>query len=80
MSEEYRELSKEEERAFILELTELTKKHKIKISGCGCCDSPSLYDAEITSEQSGYSYDRFLQWIDPSDEYDWEKLSKYIIK
>ena len=32
----------EREAEFLKELTALTKKHKIQISGCGCCGSPSL--------------------------------------
>jgi hypothetical protein len=27
---------------FLQELSELSRKHRIEISGCGCCDSPSL--------------------------------------
>jgi hypothetical protein len=29
---------------FLKELGELTKKHNIKIDGCGCCGSPMLID------------------------------------
>ena len=29
---------------FLEELTKLTKKHGVLISGCGCCDSPYLVD------------------------------------
>ena len=29
-------------RNFILDLTELSRKYKLMISGCGCCSSPSI--------------------------------------
>lgn len=29
---------------FLKELTELSKKHKVYIAGCGCCESPYLYE------------------------------------
>lgn len=39
--------------AFLDDLTEVTKKHGIKIHGCGCCGSPCLeYDL---SEGVGYN-------------------------
>lgn len=39
-------------RKFLEELNELTKKHSLKIGGCGDCDSPwvvELYDKKNTS-------------------------------
>lgn len=32
---------------FLQDLAELTKKHGIKIDGCGCCGSPWLEDNEM---------------------------------
>jgi hypothetical protein len=34
----------EQVEAFLVELTELTKKYRIRIHGCGCCGSPYLED------------------------------------
>ncbi len=34
--------SRSEEVAFLLDLSALTRKHGIAISGCGCCGSPFL--------------------------------------
>lgn len=34
----------EREKEFLKELTDLTLKYKICISGCGCCGSPALDD------------------------------------
>jgi hypothetical protein len=31
---------------FLKELTELTKKHNIKVEGCGCCGSPMIIDTK----------------------------------
>jgi hypothetical protein len=36
--------NKERLELFLSELTKLTNKHQIEISGCGCCDSPYLID------------------------------------
>lgn len=36
----------EEQRAFLAELRLLTLKYRIGIDGCGCCDSPYLYDID----------------------------------
>ena len=47
---------KEEQRQFLKELAELTKKYGIVISGCGCCGSPSL---EQTSDDGKYYADGF---------------------
>jgi hypothetical protein len=33
---------------FLKELTELTKKYKLTICGCGCCGSPSIDDENKT--------------------------------
>lgn len=38
------ENGKERRDAFLSELRELTEKHGVVISGCGCCGSPRLTD------------------------------------
>lgn len=32
--------------AFLRELTDLTRKHRVCIAGCGCCGSPYLLDLD----------------------------------
>lgn len=39
-------LQAEKVAVFLEELTALSRKHGIKISGCGCCGSPSLTSCE----------------------------------
>ena len=48
----------EKEQAFVDELTELSRKHRIVIWGCGCCDSPCL----MGMDEEGLN-------IDPSSKY-----------
>jgi len=78
----------EKEREFLIGLEQLTRKTGIAIGGCGCCGSPFLLEAEITSDKSGYgrrtksdatSDADYIGWIDPTD-YDWEDYSQNIIK
>jgi hypothetical protein len=45
-------VKQEEIDAFCKELTELSKKHKILIGGCGCCGSPFL--AYLLDENGQY--------------------------
>ena len=35
-----------ETEQFLLELTELTRKHKVRIGACGCCNSPWVTKVE----------------------------------
>ena len=71
----------ENERAFLIGLEKLTRETGIEIAGCGCCGSPFLLEADITDTRSGYGMlDGQVEWIDPSDDYDWEKYSKFIVK
>ena len=72
----------EKEKEFLIGLERLTRKTGIEIGGCGCCGSPFLLEAKITSEKSGYAYRCFsdVTWVDPSDKYDWKEYSKKIVK
>lgn len=56
-------MASDKEQAFINDLIELSKKHKMIIGGCGCCGSPFLleFDEEITAEGT-YIYDNQLEW------------------
>ena len=62
----------EKERQFILELNCLTRKHKIKIGGCGCCGSPHLEEFEKEpGPNDGYACDgsEKLEWIEEAYPY-----------
>jgi len=57
---------------FLQELSALTRKYKIEIGGCGCCDSPYLTDL-LENEQAeswGYKYpDGYkMYWCDNTGE------------
>lgn len=52
---------------FLKELSELTKKHKIAIAGCGCCGSPFLESA-VKGERLEGIYD-WLDWDEVAEEY-----------
>jgi hypothetical protein len=69
--------------AFLLELTELSQEHGIKIGGCGCCGSPFLSEI-TTTEKDGQYYvpmsgdspdDQEVQWL--TDEAIAERRSWY---
>lgn len=49
------------EDEFLKELTQLTKKYKIEIKGCGCCGSPYLKNIETIKENSKYIYEDQIQ-------------------
>lgn len=49
---------------FLKELTNLTKRYKIAINGCGCCGSPWLYNIE-----TGETIRDDLTWDDDKEEY-----------
>lgn len=40
----------EVEKAFLRDLTEVTRRHRIAVGGCGCCGSPHLI--EISAEDA----------------------------
>lgn len=48
--------------AFLTELTELSRKYKIIVSGCGCCGSPYLMKAD-TQGQYIADDDDDLRWV-----------------
>jgi hypothetical protein len=63
---------------FLQELNELTRRHKIKIGGCGCCGSPWLEDCstelpgeyildEPVEHSSGIIYRNDLGWKKSDD-------------
>jgi hypothetical protein len=39
------QLTREREADFLADLTALSRKHGIVVTGCGCCGSPSLVEA-----------------------------------
>jgi len=43
---------------FLAELTHLSRKYKIAVCGCGCCDSPYLNDDDTASVYGLYPGDR----------------------
>lgn len=69
------------EKEFIRELEQLSRKYKLKVWGCGCCGSPALHELEEREmlEDSGYIYENGLEWIFPGD-YDWCKSKDKVVK
>jgi len=59
------ELTKEQVKKFLEELTELTRKHGIKVCGCGCCGSPWL--DVISIDELGYEYEVSSDWSSSFD-------------
>lgn len=72
----------ENERQFLLELTALTRKYGIAITGCGCCGSPALEKAEYPTDLSaGYTMSPgHLLWLEPANEFLWERYSGGIVR
>ena len=65
----------ENQRLFLLGLRELSLKHGVVISGCGCCGSPALVDKTDLSSDGGYGslgtpghHNEFIQWMQPPTE------------
>ena len=71
------------EKAFLLELKELTRRHRIAIVGCGCCGSPSLEEIEENdfSSDDGYGTNGIsdIAWISKSCKYDWDRNKHTIV-
>jgi hypothetical protein len=64
---EEKDLTEEQVQAFLADLSELSRKHRVIIGGCGCCGSPfiSSMDAEghyKLGRDSYYEYPAGLQW------------------
>ena len=58
------------EKAFLVELTELTRKHSIQVEGCGCCGSPGLGRLKPGEESGHYGNtggSRDFEWIVDED-------------
>jgi hypothetical protein len=52
-------------KAFLAELSELSRKHKIEIGGCGCCGSPFLFpltDKELDGRYTLSHAEDYLRW------------------
>lgn len=62
--------------AFLRDLDALAIKHGVVIGGCGCCGSPWLTAAPNNPEAGFYREGDFLQFIHPSDNYDWDKFGR----
>lgn len=43
-----KELSEENVKEFLKELSKLSRRYKVTIAGCGCCGSPFLHSMEKT--------------------------------
>ena len=56
-------LSRTASSAFLKDLEELTRKHKIVIWGCGCCGSPGLIPLQDTETGPNFRY-----VVDPDEE------------
>ncbi len=62
----------EKYEAFLNELTKLTQKYGVEISGCGCCGSPALTEVKAAIENVSpwlspeySSCERLFQYGDP---------------
>lgn len=66
----------DQEQAFLSELSELTKRHKITIGGCGCCGSPFLTAHSEIKSKGRYilnaSYAGEVVFVEPGDPY-WDR-------
>lgn len=60
-----------DERAvlFLDELAELTKKYRVKICGCGCCDSPYLVNLDKNEDNDTELDYGCICWNEEDNEY-----------
>lgn len=69
---------------FLIGLAKLTRETGIIIGGCGCCDSPFIYDGsinELSDECAGYGYaSEHVAWISQADEYYWGEYNDSIVR
>ncbi len=71
----------EVERAFLRELSALSRKYRIAIEGCGCWGSPFLTAITDDAPPAGYGMaDGAIRWISPTDKYDWERYQSTIVR
>lgn len=56
---------------FLKDLSLLTLKHNIIIGGCGCgcCESPWLYDIDYNIQLEGEHYADRLKWNEEKNKY-----------
>ena len=70
----------DKERAFLLELTALSRKHNIVIGGCGCCGSPWIDKEDCSNPAAGYgSGNCDVEWLSPGDD-QWEKHGQTVVR
>jgi hypothetical protein len=74
-------------RRFIQGLEKLTRETGVYIVGCGCCDSPSLWDAEPHQlhPEAGYSVKPnggcvSWEYFEPDMPHRWEDDQKRIVR
>lgn len=70
----------DKERAFLIELTALSRKHNIVVSGCGCCGSPYLVEADCSDLEAGYgSGNCVVEWMSPESSH-WDKCRSTVVR
>ena len=65
-----KKLETDQVKEFVRELSKLSRRHKIKIGGCGCCGSPFLIPMEKDDgryEVDSKDFDK-LTWKRDNDE------------
>jgi len=71
----------EQERQFLIGLEKLTRETGVCIYGCSDCGSPWLGEPDISDDRSGYAYlDGFVQWVAPSNKWDWKRYGDTVVK
>lgn len=75
----------EREKEFMIGLTKLTRETGIIISGCGCCGSPVLDEADDAALNDpdagyGYGYASEVTWISHFDDYHWKNFNNSIVR